>query len=323
VYTGSAVGALVPVASDDSSGPSNTSKLTFNAVAGTTYQIAVDGSGGATGSITLNLGYAYYFFTFAGTAGSSGSADGTGSSARLFGPNSLAVEADGEWVTRPRNLHLRSVGEAGVRRQRPPRYVRSSSTGGDLPMKALVCSALIATTFVLLEAPARADDSAEATVEAPPPEQRGFRVAAAADLSLGRSWVYGVDVDTADLHAALGFTRKRRGPVSVDWLFGVSWTRGQTHAGRTVQGFGLLTFTPVVHVSALRLGVNAELGVLSADRSASRGSQTEVVAGLDGIVGIEPFSVGDSPLYVDARFRLRSWGGAGLNGVSLAMGIRY
>lgn len=53
VYTGTTVGGLTAVASDDDSGGSGTSLLTFNAVAGTTYQVAVDGYGGATGTINL------------------------------------------------------------------------------------------------------------------------------------------------------------------------------------------------------------------------------------------------------------------------------
>jgi len=55
VYTGSIVSALTPVASDDQSGGNNTSRLTFAAVAGTQYQIAVDGFFGDTGSITLHV----------------------------------------------------------------------------------------------------------------------------------------------------------------------------------------------------------------------------------------------------------------------------
>jgi len=56
VYTGSTVSGLTTIASnDDESFPSIvTSKVTFNAVAGTIYRIAVDGFDGATGNITLN-----------------------------------------------------------------------------------------------------------------------------------------------------------------------------------------------------------------------------------------------------------------------------
>jgi hypothetical protein len=60
VYTGSAVGSLSVVGkSDDVSGTDKTSNVTFNATAGTTYRIAVDGynnsgSGGDVGPITLN-----------------------------------------------------------------------------------------------------------------------------------------------------------------------------------------------------------------------------------------------------------------------------
>lgn len=59
VYTGSSVSALTSVAAndDDPVGGTTTSKVTFAAIAGTTYQIAVDGYGGAAGSITLNLNF--------------------------------------------------------------------------------------------------------------------------------------------------------------------------------------------------------------------------------------------------------------------------
>lgn len=56
VYTGTAVTALTAKASnDDDSNGGNTSRLVFNAVAGASYQIAVDGYNGASGNITLNL----------------------------------------------------------------------------------------------------------------------------------------------------------------------------------------------------------------------------------------------------------------------------
>ena len=61
-YTGSAVGSLtaVPGGSNDDDAESGTrqSKVTFNAVAGTVYRIAVDGWGGETGSITLHYSLA-------------------------------------------------------------------------------------------------------------------------------------------------------------------------------------------------------------------------------------------------------------------------
>jgi secreted trypsin-like serine protease len=58
VYRGTAVNSLTRVASNDDENFDNdiyTSKLTFNAVAGTTYQIAVDGYDGEAGSIRLSL----------------------------------------------------------------------------------------------------------------------------------------------------------------------------------------------------------------------------------------------------------------------------
>ena len=54
VYRGSGISALTGVAGDDNSGGNGTSKVVFNAVAATTYQIAVDGYNGASGNITLH-----------------------------------------------------------------------------------------------------------------------------------------------------------------------------------------------------------------------------------------------------------------------------
>jgi len=61
VYTGNAVNALTPIAQNDDVVPGTvrTSTLTFNAVAGTIYKIAVDGynnggAGGDVGSVVLN-----------------------------------------------------------------------------------------------------------------------------------------------------------------------------------------------------------------------------------------------------------------------------
>jgi hypothetical protein len=57
VYTGTSFGALTPVQSnDDASGKcSPRSKLSFEAVANTVYRIAVDGKGGAQGSVDLRI----------------------------------------------------------------------------------------------------------------------------------------------------------------------------------------------------------------------------------------------------------------------------
>jgi Calx-beta domain len=55
IYTGSSVSALIQVAANDDSNGSYTSLVTFNAVAGTVYQIAVDGYGGNSGSIVLEF----------------------------------------------------------------------------------------------------------------------------------------------------------------------------------------------------------------------------------------------------------------------------
>jgi subtilisin family serine protease len=58
VYTGASVGSLTPVAANDDDGLITTSRVQFQASAGTVYAIAVDGYGGAQGSIQLNLALA-------------------------------------------------------------------------------------------------------------------------------------------------------------------------------------------------------------------------------------------------------------------------
>ncbi len=54
VYTGSSVGGLVAVASNDDSSPGTISRVAFLAAAGATYRIQVDGHNGASGSLVLN-----------------------------------------------------------------------------------------------------------------------------------------------------------------------------------------------------------------------------------------------------------------------------
>jgi hypothetical protein len=56
VYTGNAVNDLTLVASDNDNGGNYTSRLGFEAVAGTTYHIAVDGVSGISGHLALNWG---------------------------------------------------------------------------------------------------------------------------------------------------------------------------------------------------------------------------------------------------------------------------
>ena len=53
VFTGSNVSSLTAVASNDDSNGTLQSKLSFNAVAGTTYRIVVDGFGAAHGPFSL------------------------------------------------------------------------------------------------------------------------------------------------------------------------------------------------------------------------------------------------------------------------------
>jgi len=76
VYAGSAIGSLTEVAANDNPATGGTAAaLSFQAVAGTVYRIAVDGKGGASGSVNLtgNLaGVALSNDSFAGAIGLSG-----------------------------------------------------------------------------------------------------------------------------------------------------------------------------------------------------------------------------------------------------------
>lgn len=56
VYTGTSLSALTLVTANDNDGANLTSRLTFAAQSGVTYQIAVDGKNGGTGLTLLNLG---------------------------------------------------------------------------------------------------------------------------------------------------------------------------------------------------------------------------------------------------------------------------
>ena len=55
IYTGTSVSSLTPVESDDDSGTNHTSALSFNAVAGTTYRIAIAGYLATSGDIGFEL----------------------------------------------------------------------------------------------------------------------------------------------------------------------------------------------------------------------------------------------------------------------------
>ncbi|MEZ6068023.1 MAG: choice-of-anchor D domain-containing protein [Planctomycetaceae bacterium] len=92
VYTGSSVNALSLVAGNDDSGDGTQSQVVFSAVAGVTYQIAVDGFNGATGSITLNI-------TSGSVAGNNNFGNAlllTGTETTANGSNSGATAESGE-----------------------------------------------------------------------------------------------------------------------------------------------------------------------------------------------------------------------------------
>jgi hypothetical protein len=80
-YTGTELRLMTPVASNDDDGARQTSRIGFNAVAGTEYWIAVDGKGGAGGHVRINLGGANppndFFRDAQNVSGVSGTVAGT------------------------------------------------------------------------------------------------------------------------------------------------------------------------------------------------------------------------------------------------------
>jgi sugar lactone lactonase YvrE len=147
IYTGNALGSLVRVVD-------GTNLLRFEARAGTTYQIALDGKAGATGACTLSVFYAYAaqtlatglqprqivrdaegngWFTdatntvrritptglvtiFAGsTLSDAGSSDGVGATARFAQPEGLARASDGTlYVADSQNHTIRRIAPDGA-----------------------------------------------------------------------------------------------------------------------------------------------------------------------------------------------------------------
>jgi hypothetical protein len=55
IYTGASVGALTLVGQNDDTAPGTTSRVTFTAVAGTTYRIAIDGKSAANGDVRVRI----------------------------------------------------------------------------------------------------------------------------------------------------------------------------------------------------------------------------------------------------------------------------
>lgn len=105
VYTGEALNALTTIATNDDIATGVTSALTFSAVSGRTYRIAVDGYGGASGNVRLALAF---------TGGGSGPT--TGPANDLFANRATITVASGA-VTANNSGGTRETGEpnhAGV-----------------------------------------------------------------------------------------------------------------------------------------------------------------------------------------------------------------
>jgi hypothetical protein len=108
VYTGSTIGALTRVATDDDGGPDYSSSIATPVVRGTAYQIAVDGFNGANGRLTLALSFL--------AAGARPGNDNFGSRTVLNGnpPISLTTTTSGATKEAGEPNHAGSIGGASV-----------------------------------------------------------------------------------------------------------------------------------------------------------------------------------------------------------------
>ena len=110
------VTTLAGTAGTSGATPGTGPQALFNGPAG----VAVDGNGNIyvadSGNNTIRKGTPTYAFTnFAGSAGYSGSADGTGIFARFYGPNCLAIDGSGTlYVADAGNSTIRKITPGGV-----------------------------------------------------------------------------------------------------------------------------------------------------------------------------------------------------------------
>lgn len=141
IYQGNAVNSLVSVAQDDDGGAGSSSRALFNAVADTTYQIAVDGYSGASGNINLTVKPGILNDNFADSLQLIGTSD------YVVGSNVGAYWESGE------PYHWQTTGEKSVwwRWQAPASGLVTITTAGsdfDTLLAAYTGSAVSALTLV-------------------------------------------------------------------------------------------------------------------------------------------------------------------------------
>lgn len=150
-----------------------------------------------------------------------------------------------------------------------------------------------------------------------------IRPAGSFDVSYTRAWVHGVDLSLFDARFAAGFSTNAKEGTYIDVLGSFAIVRGSTEAGRDIHGLGVFGPMIVVHTAPLRFGGGFEVGYLSVDRSTPASDQVGATGRLTGLLGIEPFTVGDVAAVIDVRGHVGGWGEAGMAGISLAVGVRY
>ena len=200
VYSGSAVNALTPIVSndDDTAGcVGYTSRVTFPATSGTTYQISVDGYDTDSGAITLNyqlVATAPVNDNFAGATtvlGSAGTATGS---------NVNATSEPGEPANTPESVPTNSVWFAWQAPSAGTMVLDTCGSGFDTTLGVYTGSAVNALTTV-----AANDDDPLAIC--------GHKSRVTFDAAAGQTYYYSVD----------GYG-SREGAITLNWNFGGSDT---------------------------------------------------------------------------------------------------
>lgn len=119
---------------------------------------------------------------------------------------------------------------------------------------------------------------------------------------------WGVPIDAFDAQVAIGVAFPvDAGLVSFDVGGLVTYMAGKTEAGRVVSGAGL-GGQVVLHYAWARLGFGLRFGALGAARSTNSSSESSGAADLFASLGVEPFAIEGTPVFLEARVHGLAWG---------------
>jgi len=159
------------------------------------------------------------------------------------------------------------------------------------------------------------------TASAQKPEPGSF----AFDFSGGwlHSNVFDTRLEMADVRAGFGGAWRSPDGVAFELLGTLGLQFGGTGARRTIVGEQLFGGEMVLHWSWMRFGLGGRLGGLGAKRSSNGNFDDHVFADGYGWIGVEPLALAGWPVFFDIEGHAIDWGGTGIKGLELRLGIRY